>query len=399
MSEIEERARKALNKKAAYGPDVDLSAYELDFVDDKVSSTEEIPEELAKKVERTGISTKSHSLGYFQVDQSALFSMTFGDDIEILPLSEARERYEWLEDYYFKLVQPDADKYTAFSALHPAEGYFIRVKEGKRVEMPIQTCLLINKEGVLQNVHNIIIAEPNSEIHILTGCTTGAHSGFHLGISEFYVGENARVSFTMIHHWAKDSHVRPRTGVRIEKGGVFINNYVCMSEVRSLQSYPTVWCEGENSSAIFNTIAMATNSSYIDLGSRVFLRGKNSRAEIISRNIASKNGHMVARGHIIGDNPECRGHLECRGMILGDGIIHAIPEIEGRYEGVELSHEAAVGKIADEEIYYLMSRGLSEEEATSTIVRGFMKLKIPGIPEKLRKEIEKIVEMSTSKVM
>lgn len=398
MRGVEERAKRALNKKPAYGPDVDLENYELDFVDISANSPEDIPEELSREAEKVGIS-KSESLGYFQVDQTALFSMSFGDDLEVLPLSEARKKYEWLDDYYFRLVEPDADKFTAFSALNPAEGYFIRVKEGRKIQIPLQTCLLINKDGVLQNVHNIIIAEPNSEIHILTGCTTGAHSGFHLGISEFYVSEGAKVSFTMIHHWAKDSHVRPRTGVRIERGGTFVNNYICMSEVRSLQSYPNVWCEGEGSSAIFNTVAVATNESYIDLGSRIFLRGKGSRAEIISRNIASRKGHMVARGHLIGDNPQCRGHLECRGMILGDGIIHAIPEIEGRYEGVELSHEAAVGKIAEEEIFYLMSRGLTEEEATSTIVRGFMRLELPEIPERLREEIKRVVEFSASKLM
>jgi hypothetical protein len=400
MSEIEERAKRALNKKAPFGPDVDLSEYELGFLKgEKFESAEEIPENFTKEVEKVGVSSKSSSLGYFQVDQSALFSMSLGEGVEILPLSEAMKKYKWLKDRYFKLVQPDADKYTAFSALHPAEGYFIRVREGVKLNIPVQTCLLINKEGVLQNVHNIIIAERDSEIHILTGCTTGAHSGFHLGISEFYVEENAKISFTMIHHWAKDSHVRPRTGVKIERGGTFINNYICMSEVRSLQSYPNVWCEGENSSAIFNTITMATNKSYIDLGSRIFLRGKGSRAEIISRNIASKKGYMIARGHLIGDNPECRGHLECRGIILGDGVIHTIPEIEGGYEGVELSHEAAVGKIAEDEIFYLMSRGLSEEEATSIIVRGFMKVKIPEIPRRLKDEIEKIVDESTKKLM
>jgi hypothetical protein len=87
-----------------------------------------------------------------------------------------------------------------------------------------------------------------------------------------------------------------------------------------------------------------------------------------------------------------RGHLECKGLILEDGVIHAIPELQGSMAGVELSHEAAVGKIAQEEIEYLMARGLDEEEATSTIVRGFLNIDVSGLPEPLRQTIEKTIE-------
>ncbi len=94
-----------------------------------------------------------------------------------------------------------------------------------------------------------------------------------------------------------------------------------------------------------------------------------------------------------------KAHLECRGLILNGGLIHAIPELEGHVDGVEMSHEAAVGKIAQEEIAYLMSRGLSEDEATSTIVRGFLSVDIPGLPPQLKAEIDRAIDASDKDVM
>jgi Fe-S cluster assembly scaffold protein SufB len=90
--------------------------------------------------------------------------------------------------------------------------------------------------------------------------------------------------------------------------------------------------------------------------------------------------------------PGIKAHLECRGLILGDGIVHAIPELEGRTAGVDMSHEAAVGKIAAEEVEYLMARGLDEEEAVSTIVRGFLNVKIEGLPPALENEMEQAIQ-------
>ncbi|MBF0103537.1 MAG: SufD family Fe-S cluster assembly protein, partial [Desulfobacterales bacterium] len=99
------------------------------------------------------------------------------------------------------------------------------------------------------------------------------------------------------------------------------------------------------------------------------------------------------------ESPNIKAHLECRGLILNGGFMHAIPELEAHVEGVEMSHEAAVGKIAQEEITYLMSRGLTEDEATSTIVRGFLSVDIPDLPKQLKVEIDRAIEASDKDVM
>lgn len=136
----------------------------------------------------------------------------------------------------------------------------------------------------------------------------------------------------------------------------------------------------------------------MDVGGRIFLKEPDTRAEIISRAITN-GGNIIARGDLIGEVPGIKAHLECRGLILKGGSIHAIPELQGKVDGVEMSHEAAVGKIAQEEILYLMSRGLSEDEATATIVRGFLSVDIPGLPPQLKAEIDRAVEQSDKDMM
>jgi Fe-S cluster assembly scaffold protein SufB len=172
-----------------------------------------------------------------------------------------------------------------------------------------------------------------------------------------------------------------------------------MKPVKSLQMYPTAHCVGENATVRFNSILVTPPGSAMDIGSRVFLGAKGARTEIISRAITT-GGDIVARGYIEGSAPEVKGHLECRGLILqGEGTIHAIPELKGNLAGIDLSHEAAVGKIAEEEVGYLMARGLTRTEATATIVRGFLRVDIEGLPPELSAELQKAVEASEQDLM
>ena len=247
------------------------------------------------------------------------------------------------------------------------------------------------EENKSQNVHNIVIAEEDSELNLITGCTSERLSGLHLGISEFYVKKNAKVTFTMIHNWKRGNEVLPKTAIKVEENGTFISNYVLLSPVKYLKAYPTAYLD-KNAKAVFSSIVVGFEDSEIDLGSRVYLNGEGSSAEIISRSI-SRGGKIIARGHIIGNAEGVKGHLECKGMILGSGIIHAIPELEARHPNVDLSHEAAIGKIAEDEIFYLMTRGLSRDEAISLIIRGFMEIEIKGVPEVLKREIDKAIEL------
>ncbi len=217
--------------------------------------------------------------------------------------------------------------------------------------------------------------------------------GVHVGISEFFVKKGAKLSFTMIHNWAEEMAVRPRSVARIDEGGVFINNYICMKPVRSIQMYPTTYLIGDNATAMFYSVIVGNPGSNFDVGGRIDLARPGCRAEIIQRAI-SNGGNIMNRGHLIGRAPNIKAHLECKGLLLKGGVIDSIPRLEGHVEGVDMSHEAAVGRVAQEEIFYLMSRGLTEAEATSTIVRGFLNVDIKGLPPQLKAEIDRAVTAS-----
>ncbi|MGD8229607.1 MAG: SufD family Fe-S cluster assembly protein [Desulfobacteraceae bacterium] len=402
---LRESASKAIDKKAAIGPDINLNEFDVAPVPHSYMGDEDLctmPEAEQERLLMSGldVTKKERSGTFFQKDTSVIHCHTQQDGIEVIPIQRALAESDWIGDYYWKLVAVDTDKYTSAAELKLHDGYVIRALPGSKSIYPIQACLYLDKDGLQQNVHNIVIAEENAEVHIITGCSTSPHMrrGLHVGVSEFFVKKNAKVSFTMIHNWAEEMQVRPRSVAKVEEGGLFLSNFICMKPLRSLQMYPTTHLVGKNAVSRFYSIIVGSPGSEYDMGGRVFLKEEGTRAEIVARTI-SNGGKIIARGHLIGKVPGVKAHLECRGLLLNGGLIHAIPELEGDVDDVELSHEAAVGKIAQEEIAYLMSRGLSEDEATSTIVRGFLSVDIPGLPAPLKAEIDRAIEESDKDVM
>ena len=403
MRKLDSKAAQARDKKAAIGTDIDIDAYSKQAPrHETIEDLETLSDAEKNQLLRAGVdSTENGKSGtYIQKDASAIYSFSHEDGLEIYPIREALESLEWVKEYYGTLVPVDLDKYTARAHADLQDGYVIRALPGSKITFPVQTCLYLHQEGSTQNVHNIVIAEEGSEIHVISGCVAANHvsSGLHIGISEFFVKKNAKLSFTMIHHWAEDMAVRPRSVTEVEEGGLFLSNYVSMKPIKSIQMYPTTRLKGAGAVARFYSLLVGSPGSDLDIGGRVLLNAEDTRAEIVSRAITN-GGNITARGDLVGEVPGVKGHLECHGLILNGGSMHAIPELKGMVDGVEMSHEAAVGKIAQEEILYLMSRGLTEEEATATIVRGFLNIDIPGLPPKLKAEIDKAVEMSQHEVM
>jgi len=399
QEKIREAVLKAKDKPALYGPDIDLALYdataqEHPYLEDLCTLK---PEE-QQVMERAGlnIAGDARSGSYVLMDRSIIHCNIVQPGVEVMDIADALKKDSSLKQYIWQIVSPDTDKYTANAFLNPLRGYFIRVLPGTKALYPVQACLYMGHDRMAQYVHNVVVAEEGAELDIITGCTTGPklRSGIHVGVSEFYIKKGAKVTFTMIHNWAEEVVVRPRTGAVVEEAGIFITNYVSMKRVRSVQMYPVTYLKGEGATARFSSILVSPPGSDLDVGAKVFLQAPGTRAEVISRTI-SAGGIIRARGYLIGEVPDIKAHLECRGLLLQEGgLIHAIPELEGRTAGVDLSHEAAVGKIAQEEIEYLMARGLSEDEATAIIVRGFLTIEIKGLPPALRAEIDRAIEES-----
>jgi len=336
------------------------------------------------------LSEKTRSASFLQQDNQILFYRSLLKDVDILSTQEALDKFPDVKEYFgksFGLLERDFARDTE-------GGYFIRVKKGQTVKLPIQACLFLKRERFKQKVHNIIIIEEAARLYLITGCSASkaANEGFHLGISEFFVKKGGYLNFTMIHSWQKDISVRPISIALLEEEASFISNYICLKPVREIVMYPTAVLLGQGSRAIFNSLILSHPNTLQDIGSRVIFRAKNTQAEITSRAV-SLGGKVIARGHLKTESDDIKAHLECRGLVISKrGTIHAIPELETDFREVNLSHEAAIGKISKEEIEYLCSRGLSKDQAQSVIVRGFMDVNILALPDLLKKEIRDLEE-------
>lgn len=397
-TELRKRAEAALKKKGSYGEDIDLSKYREGEKDLPQSRLDELSDEVQEALLASGVvpSEQGREGSMVVMDSSVIVRSVMGQSYELMDTREALKTHDWLKDYAWKLVQPDADKYTASTYLSEPTGYFIRALPGQHVKLPVQTCLMVGRDRTAQAIHNIIIVEEGASLEVVSGCTTkgGVEEAIHMGISEFYIKKGGKLTFTMIHNWAEQVGVRPRTGIMIDENATFVNNYVILKKVRTVQTYPTARLVGRNAVAQFNTVAVAQPGAELDLGSRAILEAPGARAEIISRSITT-GGSVINRGTLVGDAPDIKAHLECRGLILGNkGVNIAIPELEARVPDVEMTHEASLGKIARDQVEYIMSRGLSEDEAVGMIVRGFLEVGIRGIPEELKAEIDRTIAQS-----
>jgi Fe-S cluster assembly scaffold protein SufB len=347
------RAHSAREKTAPYGLDIDLEKY--DYSTSTPSNLESLDNlsvqdrTLAKDV---GFDTSQERVAgtFMQFDNESFLAdvLIQQEGLEVLPTDQALQKYEWLHDYLWNAVQVDADKYTARSELENYSGYFIRATAGSRIDMPVQSCLIMKKNQSVQNVHNIVIAEEGSELHIITGCATpsSVEQSLHLGVSEFYVKKKARLTFTMVHRWSEKTDVRPRSATIVEENGTFISSYAILSPLKSIQTFPKVRLVGSGAKADLYSVVYGSKNSHYDVGGFLSLEAPKSSGKVISRSIATDECEIIARGDLIGLSGDTRGRLECDGLLVSNSaVIRAVPMLAALAEGSELSHEATVGKV------------------------------------------------------
>ncbi len=335
-------------------------------------------------------SEKQRVGSFFQTDDEVLLMKSLLPGVEIMAMEEALGKYPGIKEYYGRAFAETGQEFPADTR----GGYFIRVRENVETDLPIQACLFLKQQKFVQKVHNLIIAEPGAKVHIITGCASSHSAGenIHLGVSEFFVQKGAYVNFSMIHSWKKDTDVQPKSVALVDEQGTFLSNYVCLNPVRKVVMYPAAVLRGRGAKARFNSLLLAHPGSLQDIGSRVLFKNEETSAEIVSRAVSS-GGKVIARGHLKAESPRVKAHLECRGLMLSQqGLIHAVPELETIYQDVDMSHEAAIGKVSKEEIEYLRARGMDEDEAQAVIIRGFMDTGILALPEVLKAEIDRLTE-------
>ncbi|MBN2046449.1 MAG: SufD family Fe-S cluster assembly protein [Anaerolineaceae bacterium] len=336
---------------------------------------------------------------YVMRDFHSVCAYSSVEGLEILPIAEAIRQYDWLrERYYWHLIGEDEDQITRFVAQTPEpEGFFLRVRAGYQVQYPYQTALYMASANIAQAIHNVVILEEGAELELITGCVTHHRvaAGAHFAVSEFYVGKNAKLTNTMVHSWGPDVTVRPRAATEVAEGGRFISNYVSLRTAADIVSNPKTILNGEGASAQFMSVILAESGSYVNTGAVVELNAPNTSAELKHRGV-STGGQIFQGGLMIGNNA-CRAHVDCSGMLINagsEGYIQSIPGIRANDPNAQLSHEASIGKISPEQVEYLMSRGFTESEAVSMIIRGFLDAGISGLGEELDAAIQHIADIA-----
>lgn len=404
-NELRRRATKALHKRAVYGPDIDIEKYEMEEPE-VIEGLEEAEGNIIRGLSSQLGFVKAPPLSYIQVDVRAYYSTLspifkeYG--VIVKPLSIAIKDDPRVAKLIWNLVPVDTDKYTAAAYLYGGEiGYYVYIPPGVKFPYPIYTCLGIFTGRAIQFAHNIVYVDEGAEAHITTGCMIphGVQGGLHIGVSEFYIARGAKLVYTMLHSWVEGTHVRPRTAVKVEEGGEYISYYAIYSPVGSIQTFPKVYLSRGATTQMI-TIAAGRDKGIYDIGSKAVLDGRNSSAELISRVMASRKAQVIARSQITSNSAETRGHIECLGLLLDDqSYISSVPEINSTKREVQLTHEAAIGMISGDKIEYLMSKGFTEDEARSILLRGFLTIEMPKLPPQAKKEIDRILQLIIKKAV
>ncbi len=315
------------------------------------------------------------------------------DWAETKPITEVNQ--EVLSEYQWQLIKPDQDAISQKVYQDKNHlGYYIRAAENKTAVAPINTCYVISRPKTEQNVQNLIVAEDNSKLQILTGCTAlhQMTENIHNGVTEIYVGKNAQVTFTMIHSWSEQSRVYPRTAVKVADGGKFISNYLIFDPVSKLDTNPKVLLEGKNSKAVLNSFICSHPQSNVELGGEIHLNGQGSSGEILTHAVVS-GGKTITRGTLFGRAEEIRGHLECSAIVLSpEAEFQTIPALHSELDNLNLSHEASIGKISSRQIEYLQTRGISNQKAKQMIVQGFIDDSVGDLTPVLQLKINNLLD-------
>ncbi len=332
-------------------------------------------------------------------DTVGLCSYSRTEGMELLPIAEALDTFDWVRERYFRRlavspIVPDQPEVTGTDRL---SGYFLWVKKGEHVLFPSQTALCMTGALERQFIHNIIILEEGSSLELITGCIadTRMASGEHVAVTETYIGKNADFTHTMVHSWNPQVRVRPYSVTEVGKGGRYVSNYVSLRPAGVTESNPVTYLNGAGASAKYFSILLGLEGASITVGGDVYLNAPETGAEIAHRAVCT-GGKIVQKGMLYG-NAACRAHVDCAGMLItpGDeGFIESIPGLRSRHPDARMSHEASIGKIAPRQVHYLMAQGMEEREAVSMIVRGFLDNNIRGLGEELDRRIAEIAELA-----
>ncbi len=312
--------------------------------------------------------------------------------------SAVQEHPDLVREYFMTKCVPRHD--NKFSALHGAVwsgGSFLYVPAGVKVQMPLQTYFRMNASGQGQFEHTLIIAEPGAEVHYIEGCTAPLYSNasLHSAVVEIFVKEGARTRYTTVQNWSKNVYNLNTKRAIVEKDahhewvGGSLGSGVTML-------YPASWLVGKGASCEHLNIALAVGKVDKDTGAKVIHGAPFTKSRVVAKSISKGGGRGAYRGllKVIKGAHGSISNVQCDALIMdADSVSDTLPYIEINESDVTISHEATVGRIGQEQLFYLMSRGLSEQEAINIIVSGFLEPVVKELPLEYAVELNRLIAM------
>lgn len=308
-----------------------------------------------------------------------------------------KEYADLIQPYFGKLITPH---YHKFAALHYAVwsgGSFVYVPKGVHVKMPLQSYFRLNAPGAGQFEHTLIVIEEGASCHFIEGCSAPRYNvaNLHAGAVELYIKKGATLRYSTIENWSKNMYnlntkksIVGEDGHMIWVSGSFGSHTSCL--------YPDTILKGDRSTCEFTGITFAGKGQFLDTGSKVEALGKDTSMTISSKSISKGGGTAIYRGVVyIGPKAAgAKGTVSCESLMLdNESRSDTIPDIMIENDDIDLGHEAKIGRIPDEDIYYLMSRGLTEEEAKAMLVRGFAEPISKALPLEYAVEMNRLIDL------
>ena len=313
------------------------------------------------------------------------------------PESALKEHPEIFKKYFGTVIPTLDNKFAALNTAVWSGGSFIYVPPGVKIEYPLQAYFRINSENMGQFERTLIIADEGSQIHYVEGCTAPTYSGssLHSAVVEIICMKNSRVRYSTIQNWSNNVYNLVTKRAIAEEGAVMewvdgnLGSKVTMK-------YPSVYLNGEGAHGEVLSVAFAGQDQHQDAGGKIVHNAPNTTSKIVSKSLSKSGGRTSYRGlvKISKKADNAKSNVVCDALILDeDSQSDTYPYIEVDNAQVNIEHEATVSKIGEEQLYYLMSRGISEIEASAMIVNGFIEPLVKELPMEYAMELNKLIQL------
>ena len=387
------------------GLDLENLFYYLKPSDKEQRDWEDVPDSIKNTFEKLGIveAEQKYLAGVGAQYESEMIYHSIHENLAkqgviFLSIENGLQQHPDLFREYFSKVVPISDnKFSALNSAVWSGGSFVYIPKGLKVDLPLQAYFRLNSANIGQFERSLIIADEGSQVHYVEGCTAPTYStdSFHSGVIEIVVKKNARVRYTTIQNWSTNVFNLVTQRARVDEGGTM--EWVDANLGSKLtMKYPSCYLMGEGAHGEILSVAFAGQNQQQDAGGKMVHFAPNTSSKITSKSISRGNGRSTYRGllKVLTNADNVKSNSVCDALLLNpESRSDTYPNIEIDNENVSIGHEATVSKIGEEQLFYLQSRGMSEEEATSMVVSGFIEPLVKELPMEYAVEMNRLIQL------